>query len=129
MTKTELDTNAPRAFARVIEINARQWFDKVNGNSYFAAYVTVWNSPEYADNVTYILPFQYGYDSQAKYTALRELLNLGVISSEREHELRAAGVLVTFAKSDRPKRDLPTVKSCEAANMPRVAPDVPVFIA
>jgi len=129
MNATTTDATASRGIAQLIEISSREWFDRSGGNSYFAAFVTVWTSPEYADAVQYVLPFQYGHDSQAKFTALRELFNLGVIPSEREHELRAAGVLVTFAKSERPKRDLPTVKSCEAAKMPRVAPDVPVFIS
>ena len=129
MNATTSDTNVLQGIAKVVEISSREWFDKSGGNSYFAAYVTVWTSTEYADSVRYVLPFQYGHDSQAKFTALHELFNLGVIPSEREHELRAAGVLVTFAKSERPKRDLPTVSFCHKMGMPQAAPDVPVFIA
>ena len=114
---------------KVIEIKSREWFDKSGGNTYFAAYVRVWSTPNYLDSVQYILPFQIGYDSQAKFTALRELYKLGVIASEREHELNAAGILVTFTASDRPKRDLPTVDSCRKSGMPQAAPNVAVFVA
>ena len=129
MNATTSDTNALQGINKVIEISSREWFDRSGGNTYFAAYVTVWTSTEFADAVRYVLPFQYGHDSQAKFTALRELLKLGVIDTEREHELRAAGVLVTFAKSDRPKRDLPTVSFCQKMGMPQAAPNVAVFIA
>lgn len=38
-----------------IEIKAKEWFDKANGNSYFSARIYI-NDKEAA-----ILPFQYGY--------------------------------------------------------------------
>ena len=122
------DTVTPR-INKVIEITARNWFDKSGGNTYYAAYVNVWDSAEYQGCSRFILPFGIGSESQGKYDGLRKLFKLGLIPSEREHELRAAGILVLFSASDRPKRDLPTVSSCERAGMPRVAPNVPVFIA
>ena len=39
-----------------LTVIAKEWFDKVNGNSYFSAQITVNN-----DHVIKI-PFQYGYD-------------------------------------------------------------------
>jgi hypothetical protein len=38
-----------------ISVIAKEWFDKVNGNSYFSARIQV-------NNETIYLPFQYGYD-------------------------------------------------------------------
>lgn len=44
---------------QTIDVNAMEWFDRVNGNSYFAARVTInFGTPEAR---TLILPFQYGY--------------------------------------------------------------------
>jgi hypothetical protein len=114
---------------KVIEIQSREWFDRSGGNTYFSASVRLWDGANFADSVAYQLPLQYGHDSAARFTALGELAKLGVIPSAREHELRDAGILVIFTKSTRPKRDLMTVKNCEDLGMPRVAPNVPMFIA
>ena len=48
---------------------AKEWRDKVNGNSYFSAQI---ESTE--DGSKTKLPFQYGYGDQYKYEALRELV-------------------------------------------------------
>jgi len=44
---------------KTIDINALEWFDRVNGNSYFSAVVTLNFGMESAKSFT--LPFQYGY--------------------------------------------------------------------
>lgn len=47
---------------KTIDIVAHEWFDRVNGNSYFSAHITVnWNKPSEAN---FYLPFQYGYGEQ-----------------------------------------------------------------
>ena len=47
---------------KTLDINAMQWFDKVNGNSYFAGTVTLdFGTPE---QQIFYMPFQYGYGSQ-----------------------------------------------------------------
>lgn len=51
-----------------IKAHIRRWFDKINGNSYFAVHVKI---GKYAIN----LPFQYGYGSQPEHET-RELLKL-----------------------------------------------------
>jgi hypothetical protein len=44
---------------KTIDINALNWFDKVNGNSYFAGKVTLnYGLP---DKKSFKMPFQYGY--------------------------------------------------------------------
>ena len=58
---------------KTIDVNAKQWWDKINGNSYFSAVVTV----DYAlpTEKQIKVPFQYGYgDSyeQGAFTALQE---------------------------------------------------------
>jgi hypothetical protein len=43
---------------KTIDINAKEWFDKVNGNSYFSAVITIdFGMPTQKE---YRLPFQYG---------------------------------------------------------------------
>ena len=54
-------------------IEGREWFDKVNGNSYFSA--RIWIDGE----VRGILPFQYGYGDQYTYEARKWLINEGYI--------------------------------------------------
>lgn len=44
---------------KTIDINVLEWFDKVNGNSYFAGTVTL-NYGMKSEKV-FVLPFQYGY--------------------------------------------------------------------
>ena len=47
----------------------KEWFDKVNGNSYFSGQITSTTDK----NVCIRLPFQYGYGDQGFHTA-REVL-------------------------------------------------------
>ena len=39
-----------------LNVIAKEWFDKINGNSYFSARINV-------NKDTFYLPLQYGYDS------------------------------------------------------------------
>ena len=52
---------------------AREWFDRVNGNSYFAAQITL----NYCmrDEVLIKVPFQYGYGIQYEYAAKKILID------------------------------------------------------
>ena len=61
---------------RSLFIEAREWFDKVNGNSYFSARIWV-DGGQVA-----ILPFQYGYGDQFIYEAQKKLLELGYLPQE-----------------------------------------------
>jgi len=64
---------------RSLFIEGREWFDKVNGNSYFSARIWV-DGGQIA-----ILPFQYGYGSQFEYEAQKKLLELGYIPQEEKN--------------------------------------------
>ena len=65
---------------RSLFVEGREWFDKVNGNSYFSARIWI-NGGQVA-----ILPFQYGYGDSFIYEAQRKLIELGYISKEKENE-------------------------------------------
>lgn len=65
---------------KTIDINAKEWFDKVNGNSYFAGVVTV--NYGMKSERRFIMPFQYGYGSQFEYEALNVLIKEKLATSE-----------------------------------------------
>ena len=62
-----------------IDLQAKEWFDKVNGNSYFAAIITL-NFGTDTERALAI-PFQYGYGNQYETEALNTLQSEGYISS------------------------------------------------
>ena len=50
-----------------IIITAKEWFDKVNGNSYFAVKIEL-------ENETLFIPFSYGYDDSYLYESINLLI-------------------------------------------------------
>ena len=50
-----------------IIITAKQWFDKINGNSYFAAKIEL-------ENTNLYIPFTYGYDEAYLHEAIKLLI-------------------------------------------------------
>lgn len=67
---------ATKTIERSLFVEGREWFDKVNGNSYFSARLWV-DGGQVA-----ILPFQYGYGDQFLYEAQKKLLELGYLPQE-----------------------------------------------
>lgn len=59
---------------KTIDINVKEWFDKIYGNSYFAAIVTVNYGLE--DSREIKIPFEYGYGEHSRYRALIEVSKL-----------------------------------------------------
>jgi hypothetical protein len=68
---------------KTIDINALEWFDKVNGNSYFAGEVTI----NYGTKTQkgFNIPFQYGYGTQYIQEASKRLIKDGYIKSDEKH--------------------------------------------
>lgn len=73
-----------------IFIEAREWFDKTGGNSYFSARISV------NGEIVGYLPFQYGYESQYLTNAAHWLHLNGYITPEQKarslHRLKDIGV-------------------------------------
>ena len=66
---------------RSLFVEAREWFDKSGGNSYFSA--RIW-----ADgNLVGILPFQYGYENHYESVALDWLKAKGYLSTQNNQGL------------------------------------------
>lgn len=63
---------------KTLNITALEWFDKVNGNSYFAAKIEIDKKLE-TERVV-ILPFQYGYSNHYEDCAIKELQGIDLIS-------------------------------------------------
>lgn len=70
---------------KTIDVNAKEWFDRVNGNSYFSARVTVNLGME--DERIIVVPFQYGYGSQYEYSAFAALQSNGIIPVQDGHPI------------------------------------------
>jgi hypothetical protein len=49
----------------------KEWHDKINGNSYFSTRIE-----DVEKDLMYILPFQYGYESQSEYATSQLLRKL-----------------------------------------------------
>jgi len=84
-----------------IFIEAREWFDKSGGNSYFAGRISI------DGELVGYLPFQYGYGSAYEYEATKWLLDNGYISERIDPlwRLRESGVSVYSVKYESTKRD------------------------
>lgn len=77
-----------------IDINAKEWFDKVNGNSYFAGSVTLnFGQP---DAITLNMPFQYGYGDSYQYAAMSMLKEKGYTDARYMQDLREQNIIVRY---------------------------------
>ena len=98
-------------YQHIIEIQAKEWLDKANGNSYFSANVYI------DDDLVAELPFQYGYGDHYVDMAFREigsnkLQELCKLKSVvnwkeywglcRQHNIK----LITFKQENCKKKDL-----------------------
>jgi hypothetical protein len=64
---------------KTIDIQANEYFDKINGNSYFNANIYLnYDSP---NRVKIHIPFEYGYNSQYIQTATNKLNELKYINT------------------------------------------------
>lgn len=68
---------------KTIDIIAKEWFDKANGNSYFAANITLNFGLSDCQNI--FIPFKYGYGDNYIYTSFDELINRGFIKNENSN--------------------------------------------
>lgn len=82
-----------------VDIAAKEWFDKINGNSYFAAQIII-NYQLENETYTY-LPFQYGYGGQYEQEAISTLKDLGYTTCKSFKELREAGAIIRSNKTDK----------------------------
>jgi len=60
-----------KAKIKTIDIQAKEWFDKVNGNSYFSATICINYGLKGQTHLE--LPFQYGYGDHYKHKAFKSI--------------------------------------------------------
>jgi hypothetical protein len=78
---------------KTIDIQAKEWFDKVNGNSYFAGIVVVNYGIEGEESIK--MPFQYGYGDAYISEGIRVLFDKGIIKDLFSvYELKGLGIIV-----------------------------------
>lgn len=65
---------------KTIDLKAKEWFDKANGNSYFSAQATV--NFGMADEKTIYIPFQYGYEKHYHTKAANQLQTDGILPND-----------------------------------------------
>lgn len=87
---------------QTLDINAKEWFDKVNGNSYFSAEIVLNYGQPNAQTI--VLPFQYGYGDAYIYTALQELQKAGYITATNTADLRDSGIILRTNKQKNCKK-------------------------
>ena len=88
---------------KTIDIQAKEWFDKVNGNSYFAGTITL--NFGMKNEETFLMPFQYGYGSQYEQEAKAILTYSNKISTDYES-------LYTYCKRETIKLNSSIKKDC-----------------
>lgn len=84
---------------RTIDIQAKEWLDRVNGNSYFAGLVTVNYGLD--DESSFNMPFQYGYGSQYEQEAFNVLKEKGIIDTTSLYDIRSNGIIVRSSIQDK----------------------------
>lgn len=77
---------------KTLDINAKTWFDKVNGNSYFSGRVVVDYGME--TQKEFVMPFQYGYGSQYESEAFALLKREGVLAEGDSRYCRENGIIL-----------------------------------
>lgn len=65
---------------KTIDIQAKEWHDKVNGNSYFSAVITLNFGKESEKIIT--IPFTYGYEEAYMYKSLHVLQTEGYLPAQ-----------------------------------------------
>lgn len=66
---------------KAIDVNAKEWFDKVNGNSYFSG--VIWLNYGTKKQSFLKMPFQYGYGNHYVDMACQQLAKGGFIKLTR----------------------------------------------
>jgi hypothetical protein len=73
---------------KTLDIQAKEWFDRANGNSYFSAQITI--DFGYKSQKTIYIPFEYGYGDHYLDMAFQKLVKLKLIrlkESEKGYNL------------------------------------------
>jgi hypothetical protein len=88
-----------------IDINAKEWFDRINGNSYFAGSIVLNFGQD--NQLQFLMPFQYGYGDYYIQKAMETLNDAGLIEAKYTWELKDKGIILrTSMQRNCKKREL-----------------------
>jgi hypothetical protein len=88
-----------------IDINAKEWFDRINGNSYFAGSIVLNFGQD--SQIKFTMPFEYGYGDYYIQKAMQTLNDAGLIEAKYTSELRDLGIILrTNMQRNCKKREL-----------------------
>jgi len=89
----------PLNIIQTIDINAYEWFDKVNGNSYFAANVVLNYGLKTEKEIK--VPFQYGYGDHYRDMCFKALQEANLIHDVRTYENGGSEGLYNFCQRNK----------------------------
>lgn len=91
---------------KTIDVQAKEWIDKVYGNSYFAAVVTINYGMKTEKQIK--IPFQYGYGDAYRYRAFEVLKEQGLVPEDAV-SYSDLGIIARYSKQEKClKRDVIT---------------------
>lgn len=96
---------------KTLDINCYKWFDRINGNTYFACEVTC--NYGMKNQVNFNVPFQYGYGSHFHDVVAKKLVQLGLTKYNlyRWQDQQDSGVAIRINEyHDCKKRELTAIK-------------------
>lgn len=90
---------------KTIDVQAKEWFDKINGNSYFSMEVTI--NYGLKDQTSFYVPMQYGYGDHYRHEAFEELKRRKLIKTDittawQYYEQKK--IIVRYAKKENCKK-------------------------
>tara|TARA_R110000824_G_scaffold358228_1_gene545761 strand:- start:1704 stop:2033 length:330 start_codon:yes stop_codon:yes gene_type:complete len=97
---------------KTIDVNAKEWFDGKNGNSYFAGTITLNSGTETEE--TFLMPFQYGYGSQYDQEAKKILTEFNIISVDYGLSL------YTYCKDNNIEFNISMEENCKRIELKRI---------
>lgn len=91
---------------KTIDIQAKEWFDRINGNSYFAALVVI--NFGMSDEKQIKVPFQYGYGDHYRTRTIEQLQTDGILPQMPTYEFRNwfknNDIIVRYSKQEKCKK-------------------------
>jgi hypothetical protein len=87
---------------QTVDVNVREWWDRINGNHYFSGLITInYGMP---DAIALKIPFGYGYGNHSEYVALEILTKAGYFPEHRDTcpsiYYRDNGIIYRYSKQE-----------------------------
>ena len=87
---------------KTIDVLTKTWFDRVNGNTYFAQRITLNFGMD--NEFEFVNPFQYGYSSFEHFALIAVKKQVLDFDFTRTHELRESGIVFRHNKHEKCKQ-------------------------